>query len=343
MILDDNFHILTAIAAGRSGCHQGQRHEFLPDGSNWKSMAKPFALIIEDDRDVAALFRHVLDLAGFQTEIDFHGQVACDRLSSVQPDLVLLDLILPGVSGVQILELIQSNERLSHTKVIVITGQPHISSGLSVQPDLVLQKPVSTEQLKELSLRIALSDKSPKAIPLQIEPLDSPTGLYNQPFFIHRIESALRQAKEIEGYHFAVFLFRAEKNKPTTDQAEPYRWESVLLEIADSLRSILRPTDTLARFDKDTFYILIEAIPNGEITVKIANRIQEKLYRNIAEIGRKIKIPLRVGILLGDSAYDRADMVLADAKYALMLAIAQGDEYTKYYYQVSTKNTPMTK
>lgn len=305
-------------------------------GYNGRHMEKPFALIIEDERDIAALFRHVMDLLGFQTEVVFHGQTAVERLAASQPDIVLLDLNLPGIAGSKILETIRKDKRLSHTKVVVITGHAHVVGGLSIQPDLVLLKPVSIEQLTNLISRISLSDQSPKAIPVQQKPLDRRTGLYNQSFFMNRIESSLKQAREIDNYLFAVLLFKLEPVHRALDQAA-YPWESVLQEIAAALRSILRPTDTIARFDPDTFYILIENIPNGEISVQIANRIQEILYRKIADIGNKIKIPIRIGILLCDRGYENVDMVLADAKYAQALAVAQGDEYSKYYYQVSAK------
>jgi diguanylate cyclase (GGDEF)-like protein len=300
-------------------------------------MDKPFALIIEDDRDVAALFRHVMDLAGFQTEVVFHGQAAIERLSNSQPDITLLDLNLPGVSGNQILESIRKDERLNHTKVVVITAYAHIASGLSIEPELVLLKPISIEQLTTLVDRICLSEKSPKAIPWQQEPLDPPTGLYNQAFFKNRLESALKQSREIDPYHFGVFLFKLEPKSRIKNQPGAYNWDFILHEMADALRSILRPTDTIARFDRDTFYILIENIPNGEISIKIANRIQEILYRKISDIGNKIRIPIRIGILLCDRGYAKVDVVLGDAKYALALASAQGDEYSKYYYQVSAK------
>jgi diguanylate cyclase (GGDEF)-like protein len=300
-------------------------------------MDKPFALIIEDDRDVAALFRHVLDLAGFQTEIIFHGQVAVDRLSNCQPDIILLDLNLPGVSGSQILEMIRKEPNLIYTKVVVVTGHSHIASGLSAQPDLVLLKPVSTDQLTSLMRRISLSEKSPKAIPLPKKPLDNRTGLYNQHFFMNRLESSLKQSRELDHYRFAVLLFKVEpKNKGKT-QAGKNDWEAVVREVGASLRSLLRPTDTIARFDPDTFYMLLDNVPNGEILVSIANRLQERLHRNIIDIDNKIKIPIRIGILLCDREYENIDVILNDAKYAQALAIAQGDEYSKYYYQFSTK------
>ncbi len=66
-------------------------------------MIKPIALIVEDDQDLATLFRHVLDVAGYQTESILDGKEAMERLEEFPPHLVLLDLQLPGMSGVEIL------------------------------------------------------------------------------------------------------------------------------------------------------------------------------------------------------------------------------------------------
>jgi diguanylate cyclase (GGDEF)-like protein len=300
-------------------------------------MDKPFALIIEDDRDVAALFRHVIDLSGYRTEIALHGQVGVARLSNSQPDIVVLDLNLPGVSGVEILEMIHKDERLKHTRVIVVTAYAHIADSLPVEPDLLLLKPISIEQLTTLLNRFNLSESSQKVIPMQEKPMDIYTGLYNQPFFMNRLESALKQAQEIERYLFAVFLFTVEPKNMIKVQMDTRYWESILREIAELLKSLLRPTDTLARFNPNTFYMLIENIPNQEVTTLIADRIQSRLYKNIADIENKIKLPIRIGVLICDKGYNDTEKILADAKYALSLASAQGDEYSKYYYQFSVK------
>ncbi|MBK9781973.1 MAG: response regulator [Anaerolineales bacterium] len=62
---------------------------------------KPIALIVEDDRDIVALFRHVLDIAGYQTGIVLDGKDAVDRLEVMRPNIVLLDLQLPRMSGIE--------------------------------------------------------------------------------------------------------------------------------------------------------------------------------------------------------------------------------------------------
>jgi len=85
-------------------------------------LEKPFALIVEDDRDIVALFRHVLDLAGYRTEIVLHGKVAAEHLANSTPDIVLLDLNLPGVSGGEILVRMHADERLKDIPVVVITS-----------------------------------------------------------------------------------------------------------------------------------------------------------------------------------------------------------------------------
>jgi diguanylate cyclase (GGDEF)-like protein len=247
-----------------------------------------------------------------------------------------LDLNLPRVSGRKILEMIRKDRRLSHTRVIVVTAHANIADSLSEQPDLVLLKPVSIDQLARLISRFKLSIKSQKAIPIKDKPVDDTTGLYNQPFFINRLESALKQAQEIDGYQFAVFLFSVE-SKDENIRNGPQHLESTLREIAATLKAMLRPTDTLARFDPNSFYVLIENIPSGDISVMIANRIQTRLTQEIVNLGDKIKIPLRIGILLCDDGYHDTDQIIADAKYAQALAMAQGDEYAKYYYQFSVK------
>jgi diguanylate cyclase (GGDEF)-like protein len=229
---------------------------------------------------------------------------------------------------------------------VVITGHAHVAGGLVTQPDLLLMKPVGVEQLMDLITRISLSEKSPQAVPLQEKALDDRTSLYSQAFFQNRLECALKQSREVSSYLFGVFLFKLEPatraSRESDDNATAESWDSALQEVAANLRSILRPTDTIARFEQDTFYFLIENIPSSEVAVRIANRVQDILYHRIRKIKGKIRVPVRVGILLCDSGYEKVDVILSDAKYALALATAQGDEYSRFYYQISARGDSTT-
>jgi DNA-binding response OmpR family regulator len=124
-------------------------------------MAKPLALIIEDNRDISFVFSKVLESAGFETEIASAGDVAMERLSSITPDVVTLDLSLPRVSGEEILRYIRSDARMADTKVIVITAYGYLSDDFGADADLVLVKPINLTQLRDLATRLvgdALSD-----------------------------------------------------------------------------------------------------------------------------------------------------------------------------------------
>lgn len=117
-------------------------------------MGNPLVFIIEDHEDAAIIFSEALKAAGFATEIIQSGDVALERLSETVPEMVILDLNLPQVSGTDILSKIRSDERLADTCVIVATAHPQLADGVQGEADLVLLKPISFTQLRGLAMRL---------------------------------------------------------------------------------------------------------------------------------------------------------------------------------------------
>ncbi len=117
-------------------------------------MSSQFALVIEDDKDVAIMFAEALRMAGCETEIIRAGDAALARLAATVPDVVVLDLHLPRVEGIDILRQIRADARLAETRVIVVTGDPPAAEGLQGLADLVLIKPVGLDQLSDLATRL---------------------------------------------------------------------------------------------------------------------------------------------------------------------------------------------
>ena len=114
----------------------------------------PLALIIEDDADLASIFAEALQVAQFSTEIIHDGVLAQERLTQITPQVVVLDLHLPHVSGEVLLRQIRSNPALASTKVIIASADPITADMLSSDSDLVLIKPVSFSQLRDLAQRL---------------------------------------------------------------------------------------------------------------------------------------------------------------------------------------------
>ena len=125
-------------------------------------MENPLALIIEDNEDASVIFANALQDAGFECEIIQAGDSALARLAETVPAVVVLDLELPRVSGVEILRHIRADVRLAGTQVIIATAYPDMVVDLEEKADLVLLKPVSFIQLRDLAKRVGSRSEAGK-------------------------------------------------------------------------------------------------------------------------------------------------------------------------------------
>jgi len=276
---------------------------------------KPSALIIEDDRDIVALFRHVLDLAGYRTEIVLHGRVAVEYLAKSRPDIVLLDLGLPGVSGSEILVMMREDPRLKDVPVVVITANAHLVETLPVAPQLVLIKPVNIEQLSNLIVRICPTEKSMDSLPWDVL-----TGVYNRSFFMARLSYALEHAKQLHQKKFAVlYLDLGQSSKINFLFGQEYN-KRVLQESATLLKTILRPTDTIARLGGYIFSILVEDVNNQDTPILIASRVQNKVRKYLARFENELQVRANVGVVICGEEYSSVEQILKDAEEALAMA-----------------------
>ncbi|MEM7028110.1 MAG: response regulator [Chloroflexota bacterium] len=116
-------------------------------------MTNPLAFIIEDDEQLANIFSIAFQDAKFDTEVLRNGRVALERLKQISPLLVVLDMHLPHVSGKEILQFIRSEPKLEQVSVLLATADPGLAENLEDDVDLVLIKPISFIQLRDLAKR----------------------------------------------------------------------------------------------------------------------------------------------------------------------------------------------
>lgn len=112
---------------------------------------KPLALIIEDDLDQSFIFVKALELAGYETEPILDGGTAQRRLMETVPALIVLDLHLPGVNGVDLLRQIRADERLAETSIMVLTADGRLAESLRSQATKTVIKPVGFAQLTKMA------------------------------------------------------------------------------------------------------------------------------------------------------------------------------------------------
>jgi CheY-like chemotaxis protein len=112
------------------------------------------AFIIEDDFDAATIFETALQKIGFETEAIASGDKALERLQEAVPHLIILDLHLPHVNGTTILQTLRNDVRFKDTIVIVATADPRMADLIRSQADLVLMKPTTFSQVRDLAARV---------------------------------------------------------------------------------------------------------------------------------------------------------------------------------------------
>lgn len=114
---------------------------------------KSLAFIVEDNQDTVTIFQGALELAGYEVKVALDGAVAQKQLTEIIPDLIILDLHMPHVTGDILLRQIRSDERLKNTRVFLATADANMASYLRDQAELVLLKPIGFLQLKDLAER----------------------------------------------------------------------------------------------------------------------------------------------------------------------------------------------
>lgn len=111
---------------------------------------KPLVLIVEDEAALMTMLRYNLEKQGFRVEEAGDGEEALNRINEVKPDMVLLDWMLPHLSGIEVCRQIRRRPATRELPVIMITARSEDQDavrGLNTGADDYVTKPFSTEAL----------------------------------------------------------------------------------------------------------------------------------------------------------------------------------------------------
>jgi DNA-binding response OmpR family regulator len=110
----------------------------------------PRVLVVEDDPDIAELARRYLQKGGFEVDVRASGREALRAISAHPPDLVVLDLMLPEVNGLEICRIVRADETTAAIPIIMVTARGDTADrieGLDHGADDYLPKPFSPGEL----------------------------------------------------------------------------------------------------------------------------------------------------------------------------------------------------
>ena len=134
-------------------------------------MAKEKILIIEDEKDIVKMLDYNLKKEGFKAFSANNGEDGLDMARKENPDLVLLDLMLPGMDGLDVCKAIKNDAKTTHIPIIILTAKAQEADkivGLELGADDYVTKPFSPRELiariKAVLRRVKEKDKLPEVL-----------------------------------------------------------------------------------------------------------------------------------------------------------------------------------
>jgi DNA-binding response OmpR family regulator len=109
-------------------------------------------LIVDDEPGIVAALQFLIEKCGHKAIVAFDGEQAVELIMQIRPDLILLDIMLPGIDGFEVCELVRLNPEWRNTKIIFLTAkadEEDIARGLVLGADAYITKPFSNTEILE--------------------------------------------------------------------------------------------------------------------------------------------------------------------------------------------------
>lgn len=101
-------------------------------------------LVVDDNPDVLFFLKTVLTGEGYAVEVASNGKSALAKIANSPPDLVLLDVMMPGMNGYEVTQQLRQHPQLPAIPIILLTAYPEVDmiEGLEIGGDIFLRKPI---------------------------------------------------------------------------------------------------------------------------------------------------------------------------------------------------------
>jgi diguanylate cyclase len=296
-------------------------------------------MMVDDEPMMTDVIQTYLEDAGYGRFVAVNDPLlALEAARRHRPGLILLDLMMPGLSGFEILERMRGDEELRYVPVIVLTAASNAASklrALELGATEFLSKPVDESELV-LRVRNSLVFKVYQDRLANEDPL---TGLPNRRIFVQRLRLGLQ--RERSGV-LALLHINLDRFKQINDSLGQRAGDRLLAAVAERLASCTRREEgragrgraeapTLARLGGDEFALLLPDIEAPDVAGRVARRILGAMARPFALDGKELFVTPSIGISVHphDGADDEA--LLRNAGVAMAHAKTSGRNTFEFY------------
>ncbi len=116
------------------------------------------AVVVDDDKKIIIMVGETLAQLGFRVFSAEEGKKALELLNEVQPDLLVCDLLLPGIHGADLCQMVKQDPKLQHTKIIAISAvyrEPNYRLAMDCRAEAFIEKPFSVDDFERLVKRVS--------------------------------------------------------------------------------------------------------------------------------------------------------------------------------------------
>ena len=292
-------------------------------------------MMVDDEPTTLDVIEAFLQSEGYENFVSVEdSRLAMARAEETRPDIILLDLMMPHVGGLQLLESLREHPRLRHTPVVILTSSTDPQTklmALELGATDFLAKPVDPSELA-LRLRNTLTIK---AYQDQLTYFDALTGLPNRRHFTECLEEFIARTRD-EGADGAVLHLRVDRLREIDATFGRDASNEVVKIVADRMREALNPSQlmgnpnarevqVLSRTADNEFLVLMEAAGRPNRAARIAQHVIEQIDPACSVDGRDLSVTAYVGIALVPEDGEDVETVLANANLALSFAQRSGD------------------
>lgn len=231
-------------------------------------------LSVEDDPVQATFVRTILEAAGYTVRVCDNPRLFESDLTSFRPDLVLMDVVLPEMSGYDLARFVRQYDRYAALPIVFLTTEAQMEAKIRATiagADDYLQKPVVPELL--LTSVAARIERSRLLAGLLSR--DGLTRLLTHTAFLERARAAFARARRPRARPVIWAMIDLDCFKSINDRYGHPVGDRVLVSISSLLRRRLRPTDTVGRYGGEEFAVLLE-----DLTLAEADRLMNRLRQD---------------------------------------------------------------
>ncbi len=275
-------------------------------------------LLVDDDEDNLKIVRKLLEKEGYHVESASSGADGLRALDHYRPDLVLLDVNMPGMDGIETIEVLKTKENTAAVVFVTAnTTTEDVIRGLDAGALDYISKPFSgmellarvRAQLRVKRLQDELREANEKLQGL-VE-IDDLTGLYNMRSVYSKMDQEIERARRY-GHGVAAIMLDMDHFKGVNDNHDHLFGSHVLAEVGKLIKKNIRTHDFAARYGGDEFLICLSQT-TGEGAKLFCERLRKIMEEHLFEHGEdKIKLTASMGcaiILEGRSLMDGRSLV----------------------------------